>query len=156
LNPATALNPPERGGIHPIYGVYLGGGEVEQGWTMSQHHYQFSTQRRDEKNVPRIKRGLTDARDKTTTLKFNGNLELDGKEVSEKELDKDHFVRTICQLNREHGHKELCAIEETGGIIIDVNRNLHLFSVNYIIDSHKHRIDDAKMDASKYDLYERD
>jgi hypothetical protein len=43
---------PERGVIHPIYGVYVGGGEVQQGWLMGDHHYRFSTQQQDEKNVP--------------------------------------------------------------------------------------------------------
>jgi hypothetical protein len=80
---AATSNPPEQGGIHPIYGVYLDGGEVEQGWTTSQHHYLFLTQIRDEHNVPRVERGLKDARDKTMTLKFNRNFELDGKEGSE-------------------------------------------------------------------------
>jgi hypothetical protein len=62
-----------------------------------------------------------DARDKTTTLKFNGNLEVDGKEGSENELDKDQFVRTIGKLIRERGHQALYAIEAIGGTIIDVN-----------------------------------
>jgi hypothetical protein len=152
---ATTIKP-ERRGIHPIYGVYLGGGEVQQGWLMGDHRYRFSTQRRDEKNVPRVERGLTDARDKTTTLKFNGNLELDGKEGSENELDKDQFVRTIGQLTREHGHQAFYAVEDTGGIIVDFNQNIHLFSVNDVIDSHKHRMNTATTDTSKYDLYERD
>jgi hypothetical protein len=140
---ATTISP-ERGGIHPIYGVYLGGGEVEQRWMMSENRYRFSTQRPDEKNVPRVERGLTDARDKTTTLKFIGNLELDGKEGSENEIYKDQFVRTIGQLTRHNGHQAFYAVEDTGGIIVDVNRNLHLFSINDVIDSHKHRMNAAK------------
>jgi hypothetical protein len=40
----------------------------------------------------RVERGLTDTRDKTTALKFNGNLELDGKEGSENKLQKDQFI----------------------------------------------------------------
>jgi hypothetical protein len=134
---------PARGGIHPIYGVYLGGGEVQHAWLMDDYHYRFSTQRRDKKNVPRFERGLTDARDKTTTLKFNGNLELDGKRGSENKLDKDQFIRTIDQLTREHGHQSFYAVEDTGGIIVDVNQNLHLFSVNDVIDSHNRRMNTA-------------
>jgi hypothetical protein len=53
------------------------------------YRYRFSSQRRDEKIVGKVERGLTDARDKTTTLKFNGTLELDGTAGSERELDKD-------------------------------------------------------------------
>jgi hypothetical protein len=83
-------------------------------------------------------------------------LELDGKEGNENELDKDKFVRTIGKISREHGNQTLYATEDTIGIIIVVNRNLHLFSVNDVIDSHKHRMDAATTDTSKYDLYERD
>jgi hypothetical protein len=100
---------------------------------MSQHHYRFSTQRRNEKNVPRVERGLTEARDKTMTLKFNGILEVHGKAGSENELGKKQFVGTIGQLTREHGNQAFYAIEDTGGIIIDVNRNLHMFSFSDVI-----------------------
>jgi hypothetical protein len=57
--------------------------------------YRSSSQICNEKNVGKIERGLTDARDKITTLKFNGTLELDGTEGSERELNKDQFVRNI-------------------------------------------------------------
>jgi hypothetical protein len=53
---------------------------------------------------------LTDARDKTTTLKFNGTMELDISEGSERVLDKNQFVRTIEQLTREHGQQVFYAI----------------------------------------------
>jgi hypothetical protein len=62
---------------------------------MDDARYLFSSQRRDEKNTGKVERGFTDARDKTTTLKFNGTLEIDGTEGSERELDKDQFIRTI-------------------------------------------------------------
>jgi hypothetical protein len=90
------------------------------------------------------------------SLKFNVNLELDGKEGSDNELDKDQSVRTIGQLIREHGHQSFYAVEDTGYIIVDVNQNIYLLSVNDVIDSHKHRMNTTKTDASKYDLYERE
>jgi hypothetical protein len=65
---------------------------------MDDARYRFSSQRRDDKSVGKVEHGLIDARDKTTTLKFNGTLELDGTEGNERELDKDQFVRTIEQL----------------------------------------------------------
>jgi hypothetical protein len=75
---------PKRGGTHPIYGVFLGGGSVGAGWDMDDARYCSSSQRRDEKSVGKVERGLTDARDKTATLKFNGTPELDGTEGSER------------------------------------------------------------------------
>jgi hypothetical protein len=77
---------------------------------MEYARYRFSSQRRDEKNVGKVERGLIDAKDKTTTLKFNGTLELDGTEGSERELEKDQFVRTIEQLTQEHGQQVCYAI----------------------------------------------
>jgi hypothetical protein len=105
---------PKRGGTHPIYGVFLGGESVGAGCDMDDDRYRFSSQRCDEKRAGKVERGLTDGRDKTTTLKFNGTLELDGTEVSERELDKDQFVRTIEQLTREHGQQVFYAIEKDG------------------------------------------
>jgi hypothetical protein len=75
--------------------VFLGGGSVEDVWNMTTARYRLLTQRHNEKSLAKVERGITDARDKTITLKFNGALELDGKEGSERELDKDQCVRTI-------------------------------------------------------------
>jgi hypothetical protein len=75
--------------------VFLGEGSVKAGWDMPTARYLFLTQRCDGNSVTKVERGLTDARDKTTTLKFNGTLELYGTEGSERELDKDQLVCTI-------------------------------------------------------------
>jgi hypothetical protein len=76
IQPLVVSSIPKRGGTHSTYGVFLGGGSVEAGWNMSTARYRFSIHRRHEKMVAKVERGLTDARDKTTTLKFNGTLEL--------------------------------------------------------------------------------
>jgi hypothetical protein len=135
--------------------VFLGGGSVGAGWDMDDARYRFSSQRRDEKSVGKVERGLTDARDKTTTLKFNGTLELDGIEGSERELDKDQFVRTIEQLTREHGQQVFYAIEKDG-TIHNLLRSPHLFIVEEVIASHMMRLDTNSTDASKYDSFEKD
>jgi hypothetical protein len=62
---------PKRGGTHPIYGVFLGGGSVGAGWDMDTARYRFSSQRRDKKIVGKVERGLTDARDKTATIHWS-------------------------------------------------------------------------------------
>jgi hypothetical protein len=116
---------------------------------------EFSTQRRDGKSVAKVERGLTDALDKTTTLKFNGTLEFDGTEGSERELEKDQFIRTIEQLTREHGRKLFYAIEKDG-TIHDLLRSPQLFTVEDVIDSHVMRLDSNSTEASKYDEFERD
>jgi hypothetical protein len=146
---------PKLGGTHPIYGVFLVGGSVESGLDMTTARYRFSSQRRDEKSVGKVERGLTDARDKTTTLKFNVTLELDGSEGSERELDKDQCVRTIEQLTREHGQQVFNAIEKDV-TIHDLLRSPHLFTVEDVIDSHMMRLESNSTDPSKYNSFERD
>jgi hypothetical protein len=139
IRPLVMTLIPKRGGTHPIYGVFLGGGSVGAGWNMDDARYRSSSQRRDKKIAGKVERGLTDARDKTTTLKFNGALELDGTEGSERELDKDQFVRTIEQLTREHGQQVFYAIEEDG-TIHNLLRLPHLFTVEEVIASHMMRL----------------
>jgi hypothetical protein len=155
IRPLVMSSIPKRGGTHPIYGVFLGGGLVEAGWNLSTARYRFSTQRRNEKSVAKVERGLTDAHDKMTTHKLNGTLELDGKEGSERDLDKYQFVRTIEQLTQEHGQQVFYAIEKDG-TIHDMLRSPHLFTVEYVIDSHMMRLDSNSTEASTYDEFERD
>jgi hypothetical protein len=115
--------------------------------------YRFLTQRRDEKSVGKVERGLTDARDKMTTLKFNGTQELDGTEGSERDLDKYQFIRIIEQLTQEHGQQVFSAIEKDG-TVHDPLRSPHLFTVEDVIDNHMMRLDSNSTDLSKYDSFE--
>jgi hypothetical protein len=155
IRPLVMTLIPKRGGTHPIYGVFLGGGSVGAGWDMDDARYRFPSQRRDEKSVVKVESGLTDALDKTTTLKFNGTLKLDGTEGSERELYKDQFVSTIEQLTREHGQQLFYAIEKDG-TIHNLLRSPHLFTVEEVIASHMMRLDTNSTDASKYDSFEKD
>jgi hypothetical protein len=146
---------PKRGGTYPIHVVFLGGGSVGPKWDMDDARYRFSSQRRDEKSVGKVERRLTDARDKTTTLKFNGTLELDGTDGNERELDKDQFVRTIEKLTREHGQQVFYAIEKEG-TIYNLLRSTHLFTFEEVISSHVLRLDSNSTDASQDDSFEKD
>jgi hypothetical protein len=77
-------------------------------------------------------------------------------EGSENEIDSDQIMMTIVQRTREHGHQAFYAIEDSGGAIIDVHQRRHRFMGSDVIDRRKHWIDFNTMDASNYDLYERD
>jgi hypothetical protein len=83
-----------------------------------------------------------------TRLKFNGTLELDGAEGSALELDKDQFVRTIEQLNQEHGQQVFYTIEH-GGTIHDMIHSPRIFSVEDVIASHALCNDSSVQDASR-------
>jgi hypothetical protein len=72
------LVPPKRGGIDPIYGVYLGGASLDNNYTQTtdiRMTYRFASQRRNVKTISSIEQQLMLARDNVTTLKFDGQLE---------------------------------------------------------------------------------
>jgi hypothetical protein len=92
---------------------------------------------------------LNDARDKTPALKFKGALELDVKEGSERDLDKDQCVCNIEQLTVEHGQPVFYAIKK-GGTIYDLLCSPHILSVEDVITGHVLRIGSSSTDANKY------
>jgi hypothetical protein len=65
--------PPKRGGIHPTYGKFIGGGGLNDAYEMSDSEfslYRFSTQRRHEKTITSIESKLRDKCDDQTGIKF--------------------------------------------------------------------------------------
>jgi hypothetical protein len=144
---------PRRGGNHVTHGIYLGGGQVSDTWTMPGSRYWFSTQRWDDKYIEKIERNLTEARDSTSSLKFNGKLELSGGTAAE--LEKYRFVREIDTAVRETGQQVFFAVDK-GGTVSDIIRDHHLFTVLDVIKSMTHRMDIMNVDADRFDQYERD
>jgi hypothetical protein len=124
---------------------------------MATARYRFSSQRRDEKSVGKVERGLTDAHDKTTTLKFNSTLELDGTEESGRELDKDQCVRTIEQLTLSMVNKYFMPLKRMAqSTIYFIRLTPHPFTVEDVIGSHMMRLETNSTEASKYDSFEWD
>jgi hypothetical protein len=145
--------PPRTGGNHPVHGVFLGGGAVDDTWVMPTSRNRFSTQRRDVRYIAKIERGLTDARDSASSPKFNGQMDVTSGDTAE--LDKDRFVREIDQSVREHGHQFFFAVEQ-GGIVRDLIKDHHLFSVEDIVLAMKLRMDPTTLGPERLDPYERD
>jgi hypothetical protein len=104
---STAMAPPIRGGEHKTHGIYIGGGKIRDDWELP-GQYRFTSQRRDKKYVSKIERNLIARRDNIHARKFEGTLE----NGSDKELDKDQFIRALILKVREHGHESFFAIEK--------------------------------------------
>ena len=65
--------PPKRGGIHPIYGVFIGGGELDENYRLSgTRHYKFTTQRRGAKVVNAIEQALLKAIESKDSVNLMG------------------------------------------------------------------------------------
>jgi hypothetical protein len=75
---APVVVPPKRGGIHPVYGLYIGGSPLGDDYKPKKEArvmYRFSSQRRNVKTISSIESALVNARDTITNLKFDGRLE---------------------------------------------------------------------------------
>jgi len=146
---------PKRGGIHPIYGIYIGGSVLNDEYELEEPLFTFAfhTQLRTIKSLPSIEKSLRDAMKSTTTIKFNGSLEpVTG---SSTEIDKERFVTEVEDSVSEHGQQGFYAIRnlETGKV-----RNLleehHHYNVEQTIAEFERRADVENTDNEAYDSYE--
>ena len=92
--------PPKRGGIHPTYGIFIGGGDLSGGDLDDEYkltglkHYKYSVQRRGAKVINSIEQALLKAIESKDFEKFNGKLETT-KLSMENELDKESAVLQV-------------------------------------------------------------
>ena len=147
---------PKRGGIHSIYGVYVGGATIDDNYHLiGTRHYKSSTQRRNAKSIGRIESDLRSARDSTSILKFNGNLE---GTPNGAELDKKTFLKTIERLSMEHGHHYHWFYPDPNDLstMIPFFRNVHSFSLEHITTEQDGRLAASAGEIEAYDEYELD
>jgi hypothetical protein len=89
---STSLPTPKRGGIHPMYGLYIGGASLNQAYE-GIGKFLYATQHCNEKGLAYIQQNLVTARDSPTSLKFDGKLEVLGPSVTE--MDKERFLTLL-------------------------------------------------------------
>ena len=67
---------PKRGGMHPIYGLFMGGSELIDDYTLkSTTPYKLTTQLRNLKQSSSSEHILISARQNASSVSFQGNLE---------------------------------------------------------------------------------
>ena len=88
----AAVVAPKRGGIHSVYGLYIGGSELDQEYK-TVARYAYASQRRNVKTISSIERDLVSARDSTTSIKFDGKLE--AVTGSATEIGKERFLTIL-------------------------------------------------------------
>lgn len=71
-----ATDPPRREGEHPIYGIFIGGDELDDTYHLTgTRHYWFMGQRHDIKVINFIEQALAQNNDSNDTIKFNSNAQ---------------------------------------------------------------------------------
>ena len=153
------ITPPKRGGVHPIYGNYLGGAKLDDEYKCVTKSggsgvYRFSTQRRHEKTMSGIEKTLRDARDSPTSIKFNGKLE--ASEGSLSEIGKERFVVLLERRVIEHGQQTFYYIKDSDDKVVDLFEHAHRFNLEAVMGEHERRISEYTVTFDQYDTYELD
>ena len=129
----TSLNSPLRGGIHPIYGLYMGGSKLTDDYTLkSKSPYTCTMQIRNPKQPSYSEQTLIKRCSDTTSIKFNGSIEINISCITE--YNKEEF---ITKLNEQVGYYELNSLfsmpDRTGTMHSLIDTNTHLFSLNSVV-----------------------
>jgi len=73
----SSLTPPLRGGVHPIYGIFMGGSDLTNNYTLkSDTPYKYTTQLRNSKQSSVSEQRFMSRRSDVTAISFKGNLEI--------------------------------------------------------------------------------
>ena len=99
---ASAFPVPKRGGIHPIYGPYVGGAALTNNYQLEHTDtFSFASQVRSLKQTQLNENTLKTYMNDITKLKFDGKL--DPSSDSSNELDKEKFIELIRENIRYYG-----------------------------------------------------
>ena len=144
---------PRRGGVHPIYGVFIGGGELDDTYRLTgTRHYKFTTQRRSAKVVNSIEQALLKAIDAKDVSKFNGNLETTPS-TTEYELDKESFVKQLRKKVRLHGQQSFFTITYQDQVL-NLFEHYHKLTVEEVIEQYELRCDEPAPENDPVTLQE--
>ena len=97
---STPLLPPKRGGIHPVYGLYLGGSCLDQDYCAA-GKFSYASQRCNNTGLASIEQNLMNYHDSITSVKFDGKL----KSVGPSEMGKERFLTLLQRCVEEHGQQ---------------------------------------------------
>ena len=85
---------PKRGGEHTVLGVYMGGCGIDSNYEKVKNvSYQHSLQLRNLNALIKSEANLMKSLDDTTTMKYNGKIDLKPSETSE--LNKEQFLKAV-------------------------------------------------------------
>ena len=129
---------PKRGGVHPLYELYLGGSPLDDEYKpIEANSYSYASQRGNIKTIATIKRDLTMARDSTTSLKFDAKLE--PVVSSTTEVGKERFLQHLECRVEEHGHETFYYVKYEGKVV-SLFDHVHNVTLDALTDEFKTRM----------------
>jgi hypothetical protein len=147
------LPAPKRGGIHSVYGLFIGGSPLDDDYN-AEGVYSYTTQRRNAKGIASIEHNLTTARDSITSQKFNGKLE--PVISSSTEIGKERFLTLLQRRVEEHGQETFYYLKDNKGKVVNMLTHVHSFTLEMVVNEFKHRKHADTTDGSAFDTYEKD
>ena len=134
----SSLTPPLRGGVHPIYGIFMGGSDLTNNYTLkSDTPYKYTTQLRNSKQSSVSEQRLMSRRSDVTAISFKGNLEISTPTATE--YDKEEFVMALKEQVSYFGLNSLFAISDSNGAVFNLTESSHLFNLDNVIKEHDTR-----------------
>lgn len=88
------MNPMRHGARHPSLGDYVGGCPLEDNYKLvNDHPFKYSSQLCNHKQLANNEKNLIKYRSSVSTMKFDGNLELNKQSPSTKMNKEQFFIR---------------------------------------------------------------
>ena len=123
---------PKRGGIHPIYGLFMGGSDLTNNYSLkSKTPYRLTTQLRNPKHSSSSERILISARQNASSITFKGNL--DTPVNCTNEYDKEGFITALEEQISFYGLQNLFSIPDSNGVMRSLVQDSHLFDLKGVI-----------------------
>ena len=133
------MTTPIRGGNHPIYGIFMGGGDLADDYTLkSSMPYKFTTQLRNPKQSSTSEARLMTQRNDVTAISFKGNLEISTPTTTE--YNKEEFVTALKEQVSHYGLNLLFSMSDSAGKAHELTENSHLFNIDSVIAEHELRL----------------
>ena len=151
---ASDVVAPKRGGIHSVYGLYIGGSALDQEYkstTKGRSSYAFASHSRNVKTISSIERELVSARDSSTTLKFDGKLE--AVVASATEIGKERFLTLLERRVEEHGQEKFYYMKDVHGTVVNLFDHIHNFTLDAAVLQYEVRSDFENLMHASYDSY---
>jgi hypothetical protein len=129
---------PKRGGMHPIYGAFVGGGIMDKNYNIVNPRFRCVSQLRTIKQLLSTQNALEQARDNISGVKFHGNLEVEESKLTT-ELDKRTFIEKVELLVKTYGFQSFFYLQGPDGKMQSLLTHSHLFTLSDVIKEHRKR-----------------
>ena len=131
----------KRGGTHPIFGIYVGGSSLDKDYSLTNRNgYSGTSQLRSKKSLNLAENSLYTQRDDTTSLKFNGKMDVASNTVSLSELNLESFLRAVGDTAERFGLETFFYLPSSSSEMIYLPEDPHTFTLAAVLTEHKSRL----------------